>query len=63
MVVFVHRNFWGDRRAVGKSMIVGRMIFNIVVGLSCVSGLSREFVWRLPILLGLYLLHRLRMQV
>lgn len=63
MVVFVHRNFWGDRRAVGKSMIVGRMIFNIVVGLGCVGGLNRGFVWRLLILLGLCLLRRLRMQV
>lgn len=44
IVVLVHRNFWGDRSAVGRSMIVGRMIFSIVEGLSYVGGRSREFV-------------------
>lgn len=62
-MVFVHRNFWGDRRAVGRSMIVGRIIFSIVGGLGYVGGRSRGFVWRLPVLLVLCLLHRLRMLV
>lgn len=62
-VVLVHRNFCRDRRVVGRSMIVGRMIFNIVGGLGCVSGQNCEFVWRLLVLLGPYLLHRLRMLV
>lgn len=31
-VVLVHRNFVGDKRAVGRSMIVGIMIFSIVGG-------------------------------
>ena len=45
VVVLVHRNFWGDKRAVGRSMIVGKRIFNIVGDLSCVGGQNREFVW------------------
>lgn len=47
MVVLVHRNFWGDRRAVGRSMDIGRRIFSIVGGLSCAGGRSHEFVWML----------------
>lgn len=43
-VVFVHKNFCGDRRAVGRSMMVGRMIFSIVGGLGYVNGRSRGFV-------------------
>lgn len=43
MVVLVHMSLGGDRRAVGMSIIVGRMIFSIVVYLGCVSGRSREF--------------------
>lgn len=46
-MTLVHKNFWGDRRVVGRSMIVGRMIFSIVGGSSYVGGLSRGFVWRL----------------
>ena len=44
VVVFVHRYFLGDRRVVGISMIVGRMIFSIVRGLGYVGGLNRGFV-------------------
>lgn len=44
--MFVQRNLWGDSRAVGRSMIVGRIIFNIVGGLGCVGGRSRGFGWR-----------------
>lgn len=44
VVVFVHRVFGGDNRAVGRSMAVGSMIFSIVVGLGCVGGRSRVFV-------------------
>ena len=43
VVVFVHRNFWGDRSAVGMSMIVGRIIFSIVGDLGCVGGQSHGF--------------------
>lgn len=32
VVVLGHRNFWGDSRVTGRSMIVGSRIFNIVVG-------------------------------
>lgn len=42
-MVLVHRNFCGDRRVVGKSIIVGRMIFSIVAGLGCVGDLSHGF--------------------
>ena len=31
-VVLVHRDLGGDRRVTGRSMIVGRIIFNIVRG-------------------------------
>ncbi len=61
VVVLTHRNFWGDRRVVGRSMIVGRMIFSIVGGLGCVSGRSREFGLRQLVWLGLHLLRRRRM--
>lgn len=60
VVVFVHRNFGGDRRVIGRSMIVGIMIFSIVVGLGCGGGQSRGFVWMLLVLLGLCRLRRLR---
>lgn len=63
VVVLVHRNFCGDRRAVGRSMMVGRMIFSIGGGLSYVGGLSRGFGWRLLVLLGRRLLRRLRMLI
>lgn len=62
-MVLVHRNFCGDRRAVGKSMIVGSMIFSIVEDLGYVGGLSRGFGWRLLVLLGLCQPRRLRMLV
>lgn len=62
-VVLIHRNFGGDRRAVGRSITVGKMIFNIVVCLGCAGGLSREFVWRQLVWLGLCQLRRLRMLV
>lgn len=39
-----HRNFRGDRRAKGSSIVVGRIIFSIVGGLGCVGGRSRVFV-------------------
>lgn len=61
MVVLVHRSFGGDRRAVGRSMIVGMMIFNIVGGLGCVGGRSRGFGLRLLVWLDLHLLRRQRM--
>lgn len=60
VVVLVHRNFCGDRRVVGRSIIVGRIIFSIVVGLGCVGGLSHGFGWRLLVLLGLCQLRRPR---
>ena len=44
IVVLVHMNFKGDRRAVGSSIMVGRIIFSIVVGLGCAGGRSRVFV-------------------
>lgn len=31
-MVLVHINFAGDRRVVGKSIAIGRMIFSIVRG-------------------------------
>lgn len=62
-VVFVHKCLGGDRRAVGNNMIVGRIIFNIVGGLGCVSGRSRVFVWKLQVLLGRCQPHRLKMLV
>lgn len=40
-MVLVHRNFGGDSRAVGRSMIVGRIIFSIAGDLGCVDGRSR----------------------
>lgn len=61
VVVLVHRSFWGDRRAVGRSMIVGRRIFSIVGGLDYVGGRIRGCVWRQLVWLGQCLLHRLRM--
>lgn len=60
MVVLVHRFLGGDRRAVGRSMIVGIMIFNIVGGLDCGGGRSHEFVWRRLVWLGQCRPHRLR---
>lgn len=63
VVVLVHKNFLGDRRAVGMSMIVGRMIFSIVGGLDCVSDRNHEFVLRLLAWLGRLLLRMLRMLV
>lgn len=60
MVVLVHRNFGGDSRAVGSSMIVGRIIFSIVASSGCAGGRSRGCVWRLLGWLGRCLLHRLR---
>lgn len=32
VVVLVHMDFVGDRRVVGSSMIVGKIIFSIVTG-------------------------------
>ena len=52
IVVLVHMDFAGDRRVVGRSMIVGRMIFSIVRGLGCVGDRSRVFVWRLLVWLS-----------
>lgn len=31
-MVLVHMDFAGDRRVIGRSMVVGRMIFSIVGG-------------------------------
>lgn len=45
-MVFVHRDFWGDRRAMGRSIIVGRRTFSIVGGLGCVDDRTRGFVRR-----------------
>lgn len=61
VVVLVHRDFAGDSRVVGMSMIVGRIIFSIVEGLGYVSGQNHGFVWRQLILLGPWLPRRLRM--
>lgn len=58
--MLVHRNFGGDSKAVGRSMIVGKMIFSIVEDLGYVSGRSHECVWRPLGWLGLCLLHMLR---
>lgn len=63
VVVLVHRSFWGDRRVVGRSIIVGRRIFSIVGGLDYVDDRIRGFVWRRLVWLGRCLLHRLRMLV
>lgn len=52
-MVLVHMNFAGDRRAVGKSIIVGRIIFSIVEGLGCVGDQSHVFVQRLLVWPGL----------
>ena len=62
-VVLVHRSFLGDIRVVGRSMIVGIIIFSIVEDLSCVSGRSHGFGWKLLVLLGLCLLRMPRMLV
>lgn len=59
-MVLVHRNFGGDSRAVGRSMIVGRMIFSIAGGSGCVDGQSHVCGWRLLGWLGLCPLHTLR---
>lgn len=59
-VVLVHRNFGGDSRAVGRSIIVGKMTFSIVEGSDYVGGRSRECAWRLLGWLGPCLLHMLR---
>lgn len=59
-VVLVHRNFGGDSRAVGRSIIVGRIIFSIAGGSGYVGGRSRECAWRLLGWLGLCLLHMLK---
>lgn len=60
MVVLVHRNFGGDSRAVGRSIIVGKMIFSIVVGLGYAGDRNRGCVWRLPGWLDQCLPHMLR---
>lgn len=44
MVMLVHKSFWGDNRAVGSSIIVGRRIFSIVRDLSCGGDRIRGFV-------------------
>lgn len=62
-MVFVHMSLGGERRVVGSSIRVGKMIFNIVGGLGFVSGRSHEFAWRPLILLVLCLLHMQRMLV
>ena len=53
-------DFGEDRRVVGRSMIVGRMIFSIVGGLGCVGGRIRVFGLRLLAWLGRRQLHMLR---
>lgn len=63
MVVLVHKCFCLESMAVGSSIIVGRMIFNIVVCLSCGGSLIRGFGWRLLILRGPLQLHRQRMLI
>lgn len=42
-MVFVQRKFLGERRAIGRSMTVGMIIFSIVEGLGCVDGRSHVF--------------------
>lgn len=44
--MFAQSRFLGDRKAVGRSIIVGMMIFSIVGGLGCVGGLSHVFGWK-----------------
>ena len=63
VVVLIHRNFAGDRRAVGGRRSVGRRIFSIGGGLSCVGGRSRECGLRLLVWLSLCQPRRLRMLV
>lgn len=63
MVVLVHMNFGGDRRAVGSSIMVGKIIFSIVVGLGFVGSQIHVFVWRPLVLLVLWLLRRQKMLV
>lgn len=62
-VMFVHKCFRGDNRVIGRSMIVGIMIFSIVGGLGCGYGLSREFGLRQLGLQGQCLLRRRRMLI
>ena len=59
-MVLVHRNFGGDSRAVGRSMIVGMIIFSIAGGLGYVDDRSRVCGWRLPGWLSLCLPHMLK---
>lgn len=63
MVVFVHSEALGERRAVGRSIIVGMMIFSIVIGLGCGGGLSRVFVLMRLVLLVQFLLRMQRMLI
>lgn len=59
-MVLVHMDFAGDRRVIGRSMVVGRMIFSIVGGLGCAGGRSRVFGLRPLVLLDQHRLHMLR---
>lgn len=63
VVVLTHISLEGDRRAIGSSIVVGRMIFSIVGGLGFVGGQSHVFVWRLLVLLVLCRLRMRRMLV
>lgn len=41
--MFGHKNFDGDRRVIGRSIIVGRIIFNIVGDLGFGDNLNHGF--------------------
>lgn len=62
-MVLIHRNFVGDRRAVGGRRRVGRRIFNIGGGLGYVGGQNHGCELRLPVWLSLYRPRKLRMSV
>lgn len=62
-VMFVHKCFRGDNRVMGRSIIVGIIIFSIVVGLGYGGGLNHGFELRLLGLRGQCLLHRRRMPI
>lgn len=59
-MVLVHIDFVGDRRVIGRSIVIGRMIFSIVEGLGCEGGRSRVFGLRLLVWLGQHQPHMLR---
>lgn len=60
VVVLVQIRFFGDRRAVGRSIIVGIIIFSIVGGLGYVGGQNHVFGLMILVWPGLFLPHMQR---